>query len=358
MERRPVARVSRGLRDCGEHRRGVGVLVSHSNASDRPDASDNSGASDTTLVLMPVLDDWECLARVLERLDLALAGAGRRAQVLLVDDGSTRPAPDGLGPRGAISAVRVLELRCNLGHERAICVGLTFAHRELEPARVVVMDADGEDQPEDVPRLLEELERAGDERVVFAARKRRSESLLFRCFYGLFQALHRLLVGRSIEVGSFSALPQRILDSLVVMPQLWSHYAAAVAVSRIPWSSIPTERGPRIQGRSRLDLVALVAHGFSVLSVYTERIAVRALLASAALSVVSLIVLAALLLGSWASSEPTPWPIGALALLSGVLLVCLVLAAALSLLVLGTRSRSQFLPARDCAVYVRELRSL
>jgi hypothetical protein len=311
------------------------------------------------VVLIPVFNDWDCVTVVLERLEAALASCGRRAEVVLIDDASTEPLRTGLSPRGAISSVRCLRLRCNLGHERAICVGLTWAHLNLEPSTVVVMDGDGEDRPEDVPRLLEELEHREGRGVVFAARTRRSENTAFRFFYLLYQILHRLLVGTSIEVGSFSALPSRVLASLVVMPQLWNHYAATVAISRSPWFTIPTQRGARISGRSRLDQVALVVHGFSALSVYSERIAVRVLLASSALSPGVALLAGALFAARWVGGPAVPdWATVALAVLSLALLVALVVFAAFSVLILSTRSRLQFIPIQNCALYVEELRTL
>jgi hypothetical protein len=307
------------------------------------------------LVLIPVFDDWDCLPALLERLGRALADAGRRAEVLLVDDGSTQTPPERLPTPASLDALRILHLRCNLGHERAICVGLTHAYQHHDAATIIVMDGDGEDRPEDVPRLLEALERGDPGTVVFAARARRSEGPTFRFFYLLYQVLHRLLVGRSIEVGSFSALPRRVLAGLVVMPQLWNHYAAAIMVSRTRWISIPTERGERIRGRSALDFVSLVVHGVSALSVYSDRIAVRVLLASGVLGV----LFALSLVAHAATGGTVPvWANLHVALLSIALLSLVGVAATLSLLILSTRSRAHFVPLEGCALYVREIRSL
>ena len=73
----------------------------------------------------------------------------------------------------------MLRLRRNLGHQRAIAIGLTYIQAQMTTAyeAVVVMDGDGEDAPEDVPRLLARLEAEGGRSIVFAERTRRSESL-------------------------------------------------------------------------------------------------------------------------------------------------------------------------------------
>src|SRR5262249_6940606 len=111
------------------------------------------------LVAIPVFDDWEALARLLPRLDAALAGAGLPASVLIIDDASPRSAPPATfaGPFGALRAIDVLRLARNLGHQRAIAIGLAHLRAERTFDAVVVMDGDGEDRPEDVPRLVEAL---------------------------------------------------------------------------------------------------------------------------------------------------------------------------------------------------------
>ena len=64
-----------------------------------------------------------------------------------------------------------------------------------------------EDEPADVPRLLERLRGTDGRTVVFAERTRRSEGLLFRVGYAAYRLFHLLLIGVSVRVGNFSALP-------------------------------------------------------------------------------------------------------------------------------------------------------
>ena len=95
-------------------------------------------------------------------------GRGRRARGAREPD--IFPSVD---PK-AIARVDVLRLRRNVGHQRAIAIGLAFIHAHRPCRAVVVMDADGEDRPSDVPRLLARLDAAGDPAIVFAERTRRS----------------------------------------------------------------------------------------------------------------------------------------------------------------------------------------
>jgi len=152
---------------------------------------------------------------------------------------------------------------------------------------VVVMDGDGEDRPEDVPRLLDALARGSGEQVVFAARTRRMESPLFRLFYQLFRGLSRLLTGHPVRVGNFSVLTPAALHRLVVVSELWNHYAAAVFRSRIRFGAIPLARGERYDGRSQMRFAELVRHGLSSISVFGDLVGVRLLVATAGLMVLA-----------------------------------------------------------------------
>ena len=94
---------------------------------------------------------------------------------------------------------------------------------------VVVMDGDGEDQPEDIPGLVQGLLNGSSAVfVMFAARTKRLESLPFRALYRIYRALHWLLTGVSVRVGNFSALRPEVLPRLLMASESWNHYAAAV----------------------------------------------------------------------------------------------------------------------------------
>jgi polyisoprenyl-phosphate glycosyltransferase len=313
------------------------------------------------VVLIPVYDDWQACGMVVERLDDVLAAAGREAAVLLVDDGSREPH-DALSlptPLRAIRAVEVLVLRRNLGHQRAICIGLSYIESAYDCDAVVVMDADGEDDPDDVPRLLDRWEAEGRRTIVFAARARRSEGVAFRLAYGGYRVLHRLLTGRGVRVGNFSVVPGERLRSLVVVPELWSHYAAAVFVSRLPFTMVPTRRARRLAGGSSMSWVSLVTHGLSAISVFSEVVGVRVLLATLYLGVLSVAGI-----GTVASVRLlTPWAVpGWATYTTGLLLVMLLQVVMFALLFSFTtlfyRKGAAMLPARDYPYFVDRVHAL
>jgi glycosyltransferase involved in cell wall biosynthesis len=313
------------------------------------------------VILIPVFNDWASLARLLPRLDAVLAARGLAAEVLVVDDGSTlEPEGDAIErPFLALRRVDVLRLRRNLGHQRAITVGLAYVEDCLRPQAVVVMDGDGEDDPADVPRLLDQLEQTGQTRIVFAERTRRSESVGFRAFYALYRLLHFVLTGQPVRVGNFSAIPRGRLSSLVVVTELWNHYAAAVIRSRQPHCLVPTRRSDRLCGRSTMNFVALVTHGLSAISVYSDVVGVRLLVLSVLLALVTLGGICAAVVVRLTTAWAIPgWATSTVGWLL-VLLVQAVLAAfVFSFVILGARHGSSFLPRRDYSFFVGSVRTL
>lgn len=309
---------------------------------------------------IPVYDDWSAVTRLLEALDGVAAGLEDEVHVLLVDDGSSQPAPERLPftPR-ALRGVRVLPLRRNLGHQRAIALGLTHLYAERKARAVVVMDADGEDAPADVPKLLAELARTGGTKAVFAARARRSEGLRFWLGYRAYKLLHRALTGRKVEVGNFSVLPWSLLERLVGVSEIWNHYAAAVYKARFPLVQVSVPRARRLDGRSKMNFVALVTHGLSAISVYGDTVGVRLICAAAGLIALALAGLGAALGAGFLSADGPPVWLTSLSGLLGVLLVGLLGVLTLAVLfLLQSRERYSFLPLRDYRHYLLPERSL
>lgn len=312
------------------------------------------------LAIIPIFNDWTSVAELVTRLDEVARTSALDLHVLLVDDGSTTDESRKLAGLHltAIRALDVLRLRRNLGHQRAIAIGLAYAEQHVEHQPVVIMDGDGEDRPEDVPRLLAAMKMDGEdgEAVVFAERLRRSEGLRFTVLYWLYRTLHRLLTGEQVRVGNFCAIPASLLPRLVAVSQLWNHFAAAVFDSKVRRRTVPTARGRRYAGSSHLNYVDLTTHGLSAMSVFAARIGVRLLVVTTVLAGIAAlligVVLARLYMHGGAVSA---W----MAYVVGTLIILIFQAAAVSLMfvftILGGREGAAFLPLRDYAYYVAGL---
>jgi glycosyltransferase involved in cell wall biosynthesis len=316
-----------------------------------------AGSQLKVTVIMPLRNDWTSAAELIRRIDKCVSSVAYHVQVVLVDDASAQTCDRSIfsSSLSAVRTIRILRLRCNVGHQRAIAIGLMHIKQNIGCDAIVVMDADGEDTPEGVVQLLDAYSSNGAARAIFAERSRRLESLLFQLFYLFYKILHRGLTGVSVRVGNFSILPSPYLDTLSVMSELWNHYAAAMFRSKLPFTTIPIPRGHRIAGISQMNFVALVSHGLSAISVFGDIVGVRLLIGS---------LIGALLagLGIFAVATIrffTNWAIpGWATYTSGLLVIILIqfiaVAAIFTFIVLSNRVNFGFLPLRDYATFVAE----
>jgi len=311
------------------------------------------------VVLIPLFNDWEAADLLLDGLDSAFARSRSSVEVLFVDDGSTDATPESFAQRRftALRSIDILRLRRNLGHQRAIAVGLVYVYQNRLAQAVVVMDSDGEDRPEDIHALLDRFQRDRAGSIVFAARSKRLERLPFRILYHLYRFIHRLLTGDPVRVGNFSVVPFECLAKLVVVPEIWNHYAAAVIRSRIQFFTIPIPRGKRVAGKSKMNFIALLLHGLSAFFVYGEIVGAR-LLVGIALALMIEVALAAIGIGVLVKASPNVVTVAAYlaGLLGIILLQAIPIALILVFSVIGSRVNVGFLPLRDCPYFVNDVR--
>ncbi len=302
-------------------------------------------------ILIPVFNDWNAVALLLPALDHALEDCPLRPEVLLVNDGSTEALAPALlaQPFEHLHGVQILHLRRNLGHQRAIAVGLVHIYKHLPCAAVVVMDGDGEDRPRDVARLVQEFSRQAGGSIIFAERAKRMENAMFQLCYRLYSAAHWLLTGVRVRVGNFSIVPWQALERLVVVSELWNHYAAAIFRSRLSYRTIPMDRGRRINGESKMNFVALLIHGLSAISVFSDVVSTRLLVM--ALSGIAVLAGAAATAMALHLAIPV-WAEYTAAVLLLLLTQALFGAFLLVFTTISARANMSFIPSRDASHFI------
>jgi len=303
-------------------------------------------------VICPVFDDWESFQRLVVEMSEQMCGHDIRLHMLAVDDGS-RSRFDvntiALPPDTCIAAIELVCLAANLGHQRAIAVGLSEIFEREDFDAAIVMDSDGEDRPADALALVA----AGNshpEEIVLARRSKRSEGRAFRVGYVTYKLLFRLATGLRIDFGNFCLLPMPAVRRLVHMPELWNNLAGSIIRSRLSYRTIPTIRGRRYAGASRMNFIGLIGHGLSAMSVHIDTIFVRLLVAAAfgsALLLAAMGIAAALRL---ATDLATPgWATTVVAASLTLLMQMILLVSAAALLQMATRSTRPMIPAKDCS---------
>jgi hypothetical protein len=301
-------------------------------------------------ILIPVYEDWKALHLLLPLLDQELSASGFRADLLIVDDGSSESnfLTEKEKCFRSIETIDILSLRRNVGHQRAIAVGLSYLEASQLCHPVVVMDCDGEDDPGDVPRLIKECSAHQDRKIIFAARTRRSESFFFKAFYQLYRLIHFLLTGVQVQVGNFSVIPAGVLRRVVAVSELWNHYAAAVYKARLPIALIPAQRKCRLHGSSRMNLVALVVHGLSAMAVFGDRIGVRLLIVvSMGMSLVTIALVTVIGIRLLTTLAIPGWATYVTGILLVILIQMLIVVLVFAFVTLAGRNAVNIIPSRD-----------
>ena len=316
----------------------------------------------TITILMPVYNDWESFARLVDEINqCAREFKNISATIIAVDDGSTQLFPISKNQYEKYQYIRdisILHLARNLGHQKAIALGLAYINSNITCDFIVVMDADGEDQPQDIAKLLEESDKLTGQ-VIFARRTRRSEGLVFRAFYFFYKIFFNLLTGKEIAFGNFSLIPASLLNRVTHLPEIWNHFAAGIMRANIPWSSIPTRRGTRYGGKSSMNFVNLVVHGLSAISVYTEILTVRLMIFAVLIILISILGFFSLLYVKYLTPLAIPgWATNVAIGIVVIMFQAILLLALLTFLSLNYRSSKLFIPAKDYQDYLLHLEKI
>lgn len=279
------------------------------------------------VVVTPIYEDNDAAEKLFEELGRQF---GSDVCVIAVDDGSVRqPIDIALLQRAGVEGA-LIKLRRNVGHQRAIAVGLSYVSEKIAAHQnVIVMDSDGEDLPATIPVLLSEL-RSEEIDVAVARRQKRVETFRFKLFYALYKCVFKVMTGRSISFGNFMAMTPGAVRRLAAMQELSIHVAAAVLASKLRVATCPLDRGPRYAGRSKMNFVGLALHGFRAMMVYVEDVLVRVGLACSIVAGASIVgALAAIVLKLIGFSTP-----GWFSVALGILMIIFLQTAALTLLTL------------------------
>lgn len=231
-------------------------------------------------IVSPVYRDTEAYLVLYGRLGEVRRGEGPLSGydlrfVVLDDSAGHDPEIDTLRD---LPDAQVVTPPFNLGHQRGIVYAIRKIAGSVSDGDVVVtMDADGEDQPEDLPRMLSALSADSRLAAVLARRTRRRVSLRFQVMYLAFRVLFALLTGLSIKTGNYAVWRGSEARRAINHPSFDLCYSATLVSLDLPVAYVPCERGARYAGRSRMDVSRLALHGLRMLMPFTDRIAIRAL---------------------------------------------------------------------------------
>ena len=308
-------------------------------------------------ILTPTYDDWKSVFVLLSQLDVVLEADGLIANVVIVDDGS----PDFVNTRDfqslsfkAIQEIEVVTLTRNIGNQKAQATGIAYVAEKKDCEILVIMDSDLEDQPKYVSDLISEVKKT-DREVVFAARTQRSEGLAFKAFYKIYKYLYKILTGLPISIGNFCAIPGRLIKRTANISEIWSHFPAGIMRARIPYRTIQATRGERLFGKSKMNIVSLVVHGFNGIAVHADTVGARVVLSIFGIGGFILIILLFAVVKRFTFDFFVVGWTSLVVIILGIAVIQAFMAAIfMAFVIISSRNQRVVIPATDYKNYILE----
>ena len=168
-------------------------------------------------------------------------------------------------------------MKINQGHARCIATGLKYIYEKEDFDYIIPMDGDGEDRPEEIEKFLNQINNSNNKPIV-GERIKRSEDLLFKICYQIHKLLTLTFTGKSIKFGNFTCLPKLTVEKLINEKATWNSFSGALKKIENDIISVPSIRGTRYFGPSKMSFKNLIKHSLSIISVFRKTVLIRSAL--------------------------------------------------------------------------------
>jgi polyisoprenyl-phosphate glycosyltransferase len=228
-------------------------------------------------ILIPVYNDWQSVFKLLENINSEVSTLNAEFSVIIINDASTENRPEFSIDLGNLKSIQVISMKENRGHARCNAAGLKHINEKEEFDYVIPMDGDGEDRPEELSLLIEKIKEYPD-MVITAERVKRSEGFIFKFCYLAHKYLTLIFTGQTIKYGNYTCLPKSVVNEMANEPATWSSFSGALAKISKDRKSIPSERGTRYFGPSKMSFVKLLKHSLSIIAVFKITLLIRSII--------------------------------------------------------------------------------
>ena len=228
-------------------------------------------------ILIPNYNDWQSVFKLLENIDLVIAGFEEEVSVIIVNDASTEQRPEISLNLNNLKSIQVINMKENRGHARCNAAGLKYINEREDVDYVIPMDGDGEDRPEEIRLLIEKAKEYPDT-VITANRIKRSEGLLFKFCYLIHKYLTFVFTGQSIKFGNYTCLTKSAVDKMSKEVATWSSFSGSLSKVAKDRRSVPSIRGSRYFGPSKMSFINLLKHSLSIVAVYKFTVLIRSII--------------------------------------------------------------------------------
>ena len=228
-------------------------------------------------ILIPIYNDWQSVFKLLENINSEISGLEHEFSAIIVNDASTESRPEINLNLDNLNSIKIINMKENQGHARCNAAGLKHIFENEEFDYVIPMDGDGEDRPEEIKQLIDNLNYHPDKPIV-GERIKRSESIFFKFCYFVHKLITSTFTGQAIKYGNYTCLPKSIVEKMINEKATWSSFSGALAKITKDRAIIPSERGTRYFGPSKMSFKNLIIHSLSIISVFRTNVLIRSIL--------------------------------------------------------------------------------
>jgi len=228
-------------------------------------------------ILIPVYDDWQSVFKLIEDINSQVSTLSDEFSVIIINDASIENRPEFSPDLNNLKSVQIINMKENKGHARCIASGLKYIYEKKEFNYVIPMDGDGEDRPEEIKNFIELTDQPEDKSIV-GERIKRSESLFFKICYLFHKFLTLAFTGQSIRFGNFTCLSKITVEKMINEKATWNSFSGSLKKVEKDMLSIPSIRGTRYFGPSKMSFFNLLKHSLSIISVFRKTVLIRSAL--------------------------------------------------------------------------------
>ena len=225
-------------------------------------------------ILIPIYNDWKSVSKLLDEINLVLDNSNYDISIIIVNDASNHDRNNENKEFKNINSIKILNLKENQGHSRCIAIGLKYLFEKEEFDYVIPMDGDGEDRPEEIVQFLDSID-SSNEKTLVGERVKRSESFFFKICYQLHKIITLTFTGKLIKFGNFTCLPKSTVEKMINEKATWNSFSGSLKKIEQNLFTIPSTRGKRYFGPSKMSFLNLLKHSLSIISVFRKIFLIR-----------------------------------------------------------------------------------
>ena len=228
-------------------------------------------------ILIPVYNDWQSVLKLIDEINSLSISSDFQISIIIVNDASNHDRLDEEKDLENIKSVKIINMKMNQGHARCIATGLKYIFEKEDFDYVIPMDGDGEDRPEEIKEFLDKINVSKNIAIV-GQRVKRSEGLIFKFCYQIHKLITLTFTGKSIKFGNYTCLPKAIVEKMINEKATWNSFSGSLTKLEKELLPIPSIRGPRYFGPSKMSFFNLLKHSLSMISVFRKTVLIRSAL--------------------------------------------------------------------------------